>query len=236
MSTGFNAVIRHYVLATENLARVSGELHEWLGLEQGRNSTVTVTLGFVNEMMMVGSTMLEVVQPIWPDHRLHAVLAAREGDCGHMIVLQVDDSDTLRERGQERGLSLIKDGAFKEQKVLQFDPAAFGTRFETYEYNLPDGWWGAPETHPYKPSTEVREVVEAEVAVENPAQAAAQIADLFQADLDAHNHTVRFGAQSVRFVESQGVWRGLVALEMDPLDPLRKGQSKMIAGTDFRFV
>ena len=235
MSANLDVVIRHYVLATENLARVSGELHAWLGVEQGRNSSLTVTLGFANEMMMIGSTMLEVVQPIWPDHRLHGVLEAR-GDCGHMIVMQTADSDALREHALARGLTLIKDGAFKEQKVLQFDHAVFGTRLETYEYNLPDGWWGSPATHDYKPSTIVDEIVGAEVAVEDPVKTAAEVAELFQAELNAQNNSVAFGGQSVRFIQSSGNWRGLVALEMNALDPLRKGDSKVICGTDFRFV
>lgn len=236
MSIGPTPTIRHYVIATDNLARVSGELHEWLGVEQGRNSTLTVTLGFANEMMLIGTTMLEIVQPIWSGHRLEKVLAEHGGDCGYMVVVQTPDSDALRGRALARDLTLLKDGAFKDQKVLQFDPAVFGTRFESYEYNLPDGWWGSPLSHPYTASTIVSDIVGAHIAVEDPDLAAAGIADLFGTGLDPAGTSVQFGNQSARFVPSEGTSRGLIALDLRPLDPARRGDSKVICGTDFRFV
>lgn len=229
-------VIRHYVIATSNLARTSGELHDWLGVEQGHSSTVTVGLGFANEMMMLGKTMLEVVQPLRSDHALVQALEDHGGDFGRMIVLQSAGFEALRERAVDKKLTLIKDSAFNGQRVLQFDPEVFGTRFETYEYNLPDGWWGAPLTRDYKPSTVVREVAGAEVAVADPDHVAAEIAEVFQAQRDAGASSVRFGDKTVQFVADEGGRRGLLALDLIPIDPVRRGESKVISGTEFRFV
>ncbi|MCG2623426.1 hypothetical protein LVY72_16130 [Arthrobacter sp. I2-34] len=229
-----DTVIRHYVLTSENLAATSGELHEWLGVGQGHTHTYTLEYGFVNEIMMVGNSFIEVGQPIWANHRLHGVLEDRGGECAQMVVLQTQDCYQLRERALARNLTLTKDKKFQGQKVIQFDPEVFGTRLETYEYDLPDGWWtGRPET--YTQSTIVKDIVGADVAVHDPEAIAAATADVFQAELDAGANTVRLGGNYLKFVPANG-WQGLTTLHLTPLDPARRGDTKTICGTEFRFV
>lgn len=235
MTLELETVLRQYDLVTENLSRTSRELHDWLGVEQGQTHSFTVELGFANEIMMVGSTILEVVQPIWGVHRHHGILAAR-GDCALMAVLQAKDCGRLRGDAQAMGVEISKDKIFQEQPVLQFDPKEFGTPFENYEYNRPDGWWSGGDEL-YRPSTVVQQVLGAEIAVEDPAMAAARLAGVYRLEFDASSgSTVQFGDQSVAFIPSNGGWHGIVALKLKPFDPARRGASKVICGTEFRFV
>ncbi|MDR7084148.1 hypothetical protein J2X01_003456 [Arthrobacter ginsengisoli] len=235
MPQGLDTAIRHFVLTTENIARTSGELHEWLGVGQGQTHSYTLEYGFVNEIVMLGTSFVELGQPIWAGHRLHGVLEDRGGDCAQMIVLETDDAVALRERALARNFTLVKDKEFQGQKVLQFDPEVFGTRFETYEYHLPDGWWtGRPEN--YTPSTVVEDVLGADIAVGHPAQTAARIAEVYRAKLDADGTSVHFGDKTLHFVPADGGWEGLTALNLAALDPARRGDSRTICGTEFRFV
>ena len=235
MPMRLDTAIRHYVLTTENIAKVSGELHEWLGVEQGHTHAYTLDYGFVNEIMALGTSFIEVGQPIWAGHRLHGVLERRGGDCAQMIVLETQDCVALRDRALDMELALVKDKEFQGQQVIQFDPDVFGTRFETYEYNLPDGWWTG-RTADYTPSTVVKEIAGAQIAVGRPEQAAASIAQVYMAALDANGTSVHFGDTTLNFVPANGGWEGLTALNLTALDPARTGDSATIGGTEFRFI
>jgi hypothetical protein len=226
--------IRHFVLTSENIASTSAQLHDWLGVPQGQTHTFTIEYGFVNEIVMVGNSFLEVGQPIWADHRLHGILAERGGECAQMVVLQSPDCEALRGRALESGLTLAKDKEFKGQQVIQFDPEVFGTRLETYEYNLPDGWWTGTADR-YTPSSVVADIVGADIAVHDPAAIASMTAHVFEAALDATSNTVHFEDTHLRFLPASG-WQGITALNMTPLDPARRGESRIICGTEFRFV
>lgn len=234
MSLGLKTIVRQFVFTTESLFKTSGQLHEFLGLSQGLSHTYTPALGFVNEVMMVGDCYFEVGEPIWAKHRYHEILAAR-GDCAQMIVLQTGDADALRSRAQSMNLTLTKDKLFQEQTALQFDPQVFGTRFETYQYDRPDGWWSGP-AELYTPSTKVKSVLGGEVAVEDPRQAARQLAEVYLADLGEDETTVRFADKTMKFIPTQEGWNGLVSLDFSPLDPSLSGSSETICGTRFRFM
>ena len=227
-------VIRHYVLATSGLEKVSAALQEFLGIPQGERHDMADILGFRNEMMKIGDTLLEMVQPVKPDHRLHRWLAERGGDAGYMIVLQTFDAEAFRARAEQERLRLTRDMQFRGQQMIQFDPRRFGTHFETYEYSLPDGWWGNPDGRNYGKSRVAREIVAAKVAVENPAEIAAQVGRLFESPVVGQ--TVTFASRKLRFVDARPPWRGLVGLDLQAIDRARAGDQRKICGIDWRLV
>lgn len=227
-------VIRHYVLATHDLKAVSSQLQDFLQVDQGFRHDMSAALGFTNEMMMIGQTMVEIIQPVAPDHRVHAWLAERGGDGGFMIVLQTFDAEAFRARTTAEKLRLARDMQFRGQDMIQLDYKRFGTRFETYQYSLPDGWWGDPVGRSYAKSKVAAEIVGAEVAVENPREIATQIGGLFQSPVKGD--TVTFVDKQVRFVDAKPPWRGLVALDLKALARKRRGDHRVICGVDWRLV
>lgn len=227
-------VIRHYVLATSHIETVSAELQEFLVIPPGERHDMAEILGFRNEMMKIGNTLLEMVQPVKPDHRLHRWLAERGGDGGYMIVLQTFDAEALRARAAAEKLRLTRDMQFRGQQMIQFDPRRFGTHFETYQYSLPNGWWGDPDGRNYGKSQVAEEIVGAEVAVENPTEIAAQIGRLFESPVSGDS--VSFVDKKVRFVAPQAQLRGLIALDLKGFDRTRIGDHKLIGGVTWRLV
>lgn len=229
--------IRHYVLATRDKRFVCDQLYEALDLPPTPKKDgpgVTEKFGFTSEMMRIGTTLIEVVQPLREDHELTRWLKEREGDGGFMVVMQTFDADKLRARAAAENLKLTRDMPFMGQQMIQFDYRHFGTHFELYKYTPEDNWWGNPLTGPYSDARTAVDIVGGDVAVENPSAIAAQAAGLFLGRQDGD--TIHFEDRTIRFVPSKGAWRGLVALDLKARDRRRVGDRIDIGGVTFRYV
>lgn len=227
-------LIRHYVLASPDIDAVSAKLQSFLKVPQGHRHDMGAILGFRNEMMMVGQTMLELVQPVKPDHRLHRWFAEHGGEGGYMIVLQTFDADAFRERAAKEKLRLTRDMLFRGQDMIQFDPKRFGTHLETYKYSLPNGWWGDPVGRAYGKSEAAAEIVAADVAVnDTPGEIAAQVGRLFESPVKGS--AVTFVDKTMRFHAAKGR-TGLDGLDFKAIDRKAVGQKQVICGVECRFV
>lgn len=230
MQLGLKSIIQHYVLTTTNLPKVSGELQEFLGTAQGEvGDEFTLSVGFISELQRIGDSTLEITQAVWAEHRYNEMLAPK-GDLTQMIVLQTGDGLALRDRALAKGMTLTKNKEFRGDPVVQFDFEVYGTRFETYGKS--DGDWGHDLSD--QPESAVKKVLGVEVAVANPDQVASDLADVFLTERDAT--TIFFDTKWVRFVPADGGWEGLTTFHLEAADPARTGQSKVICGTEFRFV
>lgn len=226
--------LRHYVLASTDLEAVSAKLQAFLKIPEGHRMDMGAVLGFRNEMMMIGDTMLEIVQPVKPDHRLHRWFAESGGQGGYMIVFQTFDADAFRARAEAEKLRLTRDMMFRGQDMIQFDPKRFGTHLETYRYSLPNGWWGDPVGRAYGKSAVASAVVGADVAVEAPpTEIAAQVGRLFQSRVKGSSVTMDGGV--VHFIPVTGR-HGLVALDLKAIAAKDRGRSAEIGGVNWRLV
>ena len=194
----------------------------------------TEKYGFYSTMMRIGTTMVEIVQPIKPDHLLSNWLKERGGDGGFQVVLQTFDAVALKRRAAAENLKLTIDMMFKGQHMIQFDCKHFGTHFELYQYSPEENWWGDPINRQYPESRVATEIVGGEVAVENPENIAAQIARLFIGKADGRK--VRFGDRTITFSPVQGLNRGLIAIDLRAREQVRVGDSEQIGGVQFRLV
>lgn len=246
-STEFTTVIRHFCVATRDLTAASLELHEFFGVPHQPTATYIKGSGFVTEGIMVGTTMIEVVEPVWPHHYLRDVLA-EEGPNSHKIVLQTNDMSHLRATAVERGLRLNKDGDFRGQRWIEFGVEHFGTRWETYQYDLPNGWWGGGKAH--EPSTVASDITGLDVAIADPAAMTREVSEIFEAPADLENNRVTFTDpagllpeatgplvdKTVSFVPSDGGRLGVVAIDLVATDRSRVGEVVPLQGVNWRFV
>jgi len=227
-------LIRHFVLASPDIDAVSAQLQSFLKVPQGHRHDMGAILGFRNEMMMIGQTMFELVQPVKPDHRLHRWFGEHGGEGGYMIVFQTFDADAFRARAEAEKLRLTRDMLFRGQDMIQFDPKRFGTHLETYRYTLPNGWWGDPVGRKYGKSEVAVDIVAADVAVEAPpAEIAAQVGRLFQSPVSGA--TVRFPGKQIRFLQASGR-AGLTALDFEAIDRAAAGRIARICNLDLRLI
>lgn len=229
--------VRHYVFATHDMKVVCDQIYEFLELSPApktEGTGGTEKYGFYSTMMCIGTTMVEVVQPIKPDHYLSAWLKKRGGDGGFQVVLQTFDAEALKRRAAAENLKLTIDMMFQGQHMIQFDYKHFGTHFELYEYSPEENWWGDPINRSYPEARVASEIVGGEVAVENPEDIAAQIARLFIGK--AEGKTVRFGDRTITFSPVQGLNRGLIAIDLKAREKIRVDHSAQIGGVQFRLV
>lgn len=234
MSENKPHLLRHFVLASPDIDAVSAKVQAFLQVPQGHRHDMGAILGFRNEMMMIGDTMFELVQPVKPDHRLHRWFAEHGGEGGYMIVFQTFDADAFRARAAAEKLRLTRDMLFRGQDMIQFDPKRFGTYLETYRYSLANGWWGDPVGRQYGKSKAAADIVAADVAVEAPpAEVAAQTGRLFQSQVEGAS--VLFPGKQVRFVPADGR-AGLTAIDFKAIDRKVAGRTMRICNMDFRFV
>lgn len=230
--------IRHYVIATRDMKFVNEQLYEFLGMPampKPPGPGTTEQYGFYSTMMKVGSAMLEIVQPIKPDHHLNNWLDERGGDGGYMVVMQAFDDNALLARAKSEGLTLTRDLIFRGQHMMQFDYRRFGTHFELYKYTPEDNWWGDPLGRNYPPARVASEMLGCDVAVENAASIADQVARLFLGQR-VGGASVRFDDRQINFVPVEGKARGLVAIDLKARQDNRVGDWARIAGVKFRLV
>jgi hypothetical protein len=227
--------LRHYVIATTDRDFVCDQIYEFLGLPATvkKGPDRTLAYGFYSTMMRVGTTMLEVVQPVKPDFHLAHWLNRRGNDGGYMLVLQTYDGKALVSRAKQERLQLNRDQLFQGQHQVQFDEQRFGAFFEFYQYAPEDNWWGDPLNGPYHEARVVHDISGCDVAVEDPQALASQAARVFLGRLDGT--TVHFLDRKVRFVPITSA-RGLVALDLPARQSNRVGDWARIAGVQFRLV
>lgn len=232
--------VRHYVLATPDKEFVCSQLYDFLGLKptpKRDGPGPTEAFGFTTSMMRVGTTLIEVVQPIRKPHLLHTFFDERGGkDGGFMAVMQTYDAEALRSRASAEGLKFAMDMDFGGQRLMQFDYKDFGTRFEFSKYTPEENWWGNPLTGPYSDSPLAEEIVGAEVAVERPAEKAALAARVFLAQQEGS--TIRcVDDRKIDFIEPTAAkLRGLTSIYLKARDRSRAGDVARIANVDFRLV
>jgi len=232
--------VRHYVLATPDKDFVCNQLYDFLQLKptpKRDGPGPTEAFGFTTSMMRVGTTLIEVVQPIRKPHQLHTFFEERGGkDGGFMAVMQTYDAEALRNRATAESLKFAMDMDFGGQRLMQFNYKDFGTRFEFYKYTPEENWWGNPLTGPYSDSPLAEEIVGAEVAVEQPADKAALAARVFLARQEGSS-IICVDDRRIDFVApSETKLRGLTSIYLKARQRDRAGDVARIANVDFKLV
>ena len=103
--------LRQAVVAAAQLEPTVERLQEELGLGEPYNDPAVGFFGLRNAVFALGDTFLEVVSPVKPDTAAGRLMQRRGGDCGYMLMFQVDDLAAARARV----------GEAKVREVLEID-------------------------------------------------------------------------------------------------------------------
>jgi hypothetical protein len=90
--------LRQAVVAAKNLDQTVNRLQRELGLGEPYNDPAVGFFGLRNAVFALGDTFLEVVSPVNPDTAAGRLMQRRGGDCGYMLMFQVDDLASARAR------------------------------------------------------------------------------------------------------------------------------------------
>lgn len=103
------------------------------------------TLGVENLIFGAGSDFVEVLFPIRTEGSTVRLLERRGGDTGYMVILQSDDVEAFRRRGEEAGVRVIYQANYPQYRDVHFHPKDTGGALLSVARNLPenivDGPW-----------------------------------------------------------------------------------------------
>jgi hypothetical protein len=133
-------------MAAVELDPVAERLRDELGLGEPFADPGISQFGLCNAVFALGDTFLEVVSPVREGTAAGRLLARRGGDCGYMLMFQVDDLHAARQRAAELGVREVFEVGLDEMSEVHLHPADMrGAIVSLSECRPPESWlWGGP--------------------------------------------------------------------------------------------
>jgi hypothetical protein len=200
--------LRQAVLAARDLDAVTDRLRRTLGLGEPYADPAVAHFGLRNAVFTLGDTFLEVVSPIRPDTSAGRLLERRGGDCGYMLMFQVEDLAAVRERARGEGVREVFEVSVDDMSEVHLHPADMRAAIVSMSQpNPPDSWrWGGPD---WSSRSAAVQITGATITVAQPVGVAAR----WEAILDQP-----FKEVGVR-VSADEFDRGLTEVILAPDDP-----------------
>ncbi len=200
--------LRQAVLAARDLDAVSDQLRRTLGLQEPYADPGVEYFGLRNAVFALGDTFLEVVSPIRPDTAAGRLIERRGGDCGYMLMFQVEDLAAARGRAGQAGVREVFEVSLDEMEEVHLHPADVRAAIVSLSQpSPPESWrWGGPD---WRSRAAPLMVTGATVTVAQPVGVAA----LWEAILDR-----QFKEVGIR-VSADEFDRGLTEIVLAPDDP-----------------
>jgi Glyoxalase-like domain len=139
--------LRQAVIAARDLELVAGRLREELGLGEPFSDPGVGHFGLRNAVFTLGDTFLEVVSPARPDTSAGRQLERHGGDCGYMLMFQVEDLPGARRRASSLGVREVFEVALPDMAEVHLHPADMrGAIVSLSSPRPPASWrWGGPD-------------------------------------------------------------------------------------------
>lgn len=133
--------IRQAVLAARELAPTVERLREELALGEPYRDPAVEYFGLENAVFAIGDCFLEVVSPVRPDTAAGRLLDRRGGDCGYMVMFQVEDLAPARDRARAQGVREVFEVALDDIAEVHFHPADMQGAIVSASTPVPSGAW-----------------------------------------------------------------------------------------------
>ncbi len=210
--------IRQVVLAARHLEPTRQRLFEILGLDADFKDPGVAEFGIENSVMAIGDTFLEVVSPVEQDTAVSRFLAQRGGDCGYMMIVQVDDIAARRAEIDRLGVRVIWETKRAQVTAFHMHPKDVGGAILSFDQMTPpESWlWGGPAWQQH-PAANVSTILAVDVQSPDPVAMAARWSEVFGRPV--RDHTLELDRGTIRFVgETAGHGTGVVAIELAAID------------------
>jgi Glyoxalase-like domain len=138
--------LRQAVIAAVDLEPVTDLLRERLGLGEPFCDPGVGHFGLRNAVFALENTFLEVVSPVAPDTAAGRLIARRGGDCGYMLMFQVDQFDAARDRARAAGVREVFEVRRDEIAEVHLHPRDMRGAIVSLSRPVPpSAWpWGGP--------------------------------------------------------------------------------------------
>ena len=210
--------LRQVVLAARHLEPARQNLFNILGLDADFKDPGVGEFGIENSVMAIGDTFLEVVAPVQEDTATGRFMARRGGDCGLMIIVQVDDIAAHRAHTDRLGVRAVWEANREEVTAYHMHPKDLGGAIVSFDQMTPpESWlWGGPEWEQHA-ATHVSTVLAVDVQSPDPAAMAARWSEVFCRPV--HDNALELDCGTIRFVlETDGHGAGVTAIDLAATD------------------
>jgi hypothetical protein len=139
--------LRQVVLAAHDLDPVAEELESELGLRDPFHDPGVGAFGLRNAVYSLGDTFVEVVSPVREDTAAGRYMEHRGGDCGYMLIFQLDDLEAARTRVKEMVIRVVWQTDLPDISGTHLHPADMrGAIVSLDRADPPGSWrWGGPD-------------------------------------------------------------------------------------------
>jgi hypothetical protein len=139
--------LRQAVVAARDLDAVAGELRERLQLNEPYADPGVAHFGLRNAVFALGDTFLEVVSPTQAETSAGRLIDRRGGDCGYMLMFQVQELDGRRDQARELGIREVFEVSLDDMAEVHLHPADIrGAIVSLSQPKPPGSWrWGGPD-------------------------------------------------------------------------------------------
>lgn len=240
--------LRQVVLAAKQLEPARQILFDILGLNADFKDPGVGEFGIENSVMALGDTFLEVVSPFEANTATERYISQHGGDCGYMLLVQVDDIVSHRAHTDQLGVRAVWEARREEVTAYHAHPKDLGGAIVSFDQMTPpESWlWGGPEWEQH-PAANVSTLLAVDVQSADPNAMSARWSDVFGRPvrdniLELDDGTIRF----VRETDGRGACVTAIDLEARNSDaaiaaatrlnvPVRENEFQ-ICGTTFRLM
>jgi Glyoxalase-like domain len=230
--------LRQVAFAANDLPAAEAALIAALGVDLCYRDPNLTVFGLRNALFPVGDQFVEIVSPVQDGTTAGRLIAKRGGDCGYMVLFQVDDLGPVELRLAAAGIRVVFDAAAADIRGLHLHPKDVpGAIVSVDSANEPAEWpWAGPTWRDHVDTTTASAIVAMEVAVEDTAGAAEIWAQVL--GIRAAGDTFHVDDAIVRFVEPghNDRRRGITAIDFTTTRSELVGTSLDVLGVTVRFV
>ncbi|HUA74126.1 MAG TPA: hypothetical protein VL988_05140 [Solirubrobacteraceae bacterium] len=141
------ARLRQAVIAASEIEPVAAQLRQALGLGEPFRDPGVGLFGLQNTVFALGDCFLEIVSPTQAATAAGRYIERHGGDCGYMVMFDLEDLPAARARAAERELRTVWEIDLDDISGTHLHPADIGGAIVSIDGSKPYGsWrWGGPE-------------------------------------------------------------------------------------------
>ena len=162
--------LRQVALVAEDLSAAEAFIEVNLGLSACFRDPGVAVFGLENVLYPVGEQVLEVVSPVEEDTTAGRLMTKRGGDGGYMVILQVDDLTSFRDRFRETETRVVFEATTEGVTGLHLHPRDVGGAILSVDQTDDwDAWpWAGPGWRDHIRTGVVQRISAVEVQAEFP--------------------------------------------------------------------
>jgi len=214
--------IRQVALAASDLEKTDVTLRRLLGCDQSYADPEIIYFGLDNRLYTLGGCFLEVVSPVQPNTAAGRFLDRRGGDCGYMVIVQVENLAQEQERLADTAIRTVFADDRGNAKAIHLHPKDVPGAIPSLDEMIPpESWLWAGDGWEQRAGRHVRGIRAVEIRSPDPKATGLCWAEAYGIELmpAGNGWRLEMGGTEMRFAyDAAAAEPALVAIDIDAVD------------------